>query len=361
MVLLCGPWYLVTAGSVIQTFVYPAGCEYIKTAVTFYPSHAIGAFGLGLFPVMAAGVVDRVVRPLRNHDLSGRWAAMTALILSVCLFHSVVPAGYEGRYLVVTTPVQIMFLVAGVNWAARLLPSHLSLRMRLGVLTLALALVFATQTFEIPKKGERGFIRVAKHILAAQEFNNSVILVSSEADGEGMLISEIAMHEKRPGHVVLRATKALAQIDWIGTTQRQYYASHGEVLKHLDEIPVGLLVLDMAPGRVTFEHHRLLRETLATYPERFQLVTTDPGPGSDERNANQIRLYRVIGNENPAPGTVMLDKERLLTRGFGPHLWSWCIPIINTIPDSSPRSSSPSWMGGPLSSSVPGCRVRSRL
>lgn len=314
VVVLCGPWYVFTARAVTETFTQNLGWRYANTAGGFYAFHAVRALGLALLPIVALGLIDRVVLPLRRGAVSGLWAAVTGLALSNWLFHTVVAAGFEERYLVPVMPVLVMFLVAG---AVRLAGAARYLRVApavgLAVLGAIIALAFTVETFYVPKKAEIGFIQVAADLLARPEFKNSVILVSSENDGEGMLVSEIAMREQRPAHFVLRATKALARVDWNGRRQEPYYSSPAELLGHLDQLPVGVLVLDLSPGRVVYQHHRLILETLARYPDRFQLVATYPSkPGVLPRS--EIRVYRIPGNENPTPGTVILDSQRHITR-----------------------------------------------
>ncbi len=314
VIVLCGPWYALTARAVTETFTQNLGLGYTNAAGGFYAFRAVRALGLGLLPIGALGLIDRVVLPLRRGAVSGLWAAVTALALSNWLFHTVVAAGFEERYLVPVMPVLVMFLVAGsvrLAEAARYL--RLAPSVGLAVLTAGIAFAFAVETFYVPRKAEIGFIQVAADLVARPEFKNSVILVSSEGDGEGMLVSEIAMRERRPGHFVLRATKALARVDWNGRRQEPYYSTPAALLGHLDQLPVGVLVLDLSPGRVVYQHHRLILETLARYPDRFQLVATySSNPGVLPRG--EIRVYRIPGNENPAPGTVILDTKRQITR-----------------------------------------------
>ena len=313
VLVLCGPWYLLTAHAVVDTFGETSGWHYSKTAAAFYAGHGLGALGLALSPLVALGVIDRIIVPPPRHGVSGRWAAIAALGFSVLIFHTAVSAGYEERYLVPVMPVLVMLLVAGAVRLGRVL-EYLSIAPSLSrsLLAVAVAGVFILGTFHVPRKAEIGFVQVAADLLARPEFKNSVVLVSSEADGEGMLISEIAMRESRPGHFVLRATKALARINWNATAQQPYYTDPASLIRYLDQIPVGVLVLDLSPPRVMYQHHALLRTSVVRYPDRFQLVATYPSRLSSLQDG--IQVYRILGNENPAPGDVAVDRERLLTR-----------------------------------------------
>jgi hypothetical protein len=313
VLVLCGPWYLLTAPAVVDTFANNAGWQYSKTAAAFYAEHGLGTLGLGLSPLVVLGIVDRVIGPPLRDRVTGRWAAIAALGVSVWIFHATVSLDYEERYLVPVTPVLVMFLVAGAVRLDRAL-AYRNIAPSVGrpLLAVAFAGVFILGTFHVPRKTEIGFVQVARDLLARPEFKDAVVLVSSEADGEGMLISEIAMREGRPGHFVLRATKVLARVDWNATAQHPYYTNPAELVDYLDHIPVGVLVLDLSPARVMYEHHALLRTTVARYPDRFQLVGRYPSSASSL--PARIEVYRMRGNENPAPGDVVIDKERVLTR-----------------------------------------------
>ncbi len=313
VLVLCGPWYLLTSHAVVDTWGETSGLHYSKTAAAFYAEHGLGALGLALSPLVALGVIDRIIVPPSRNGVSGRWAAIAALGFSVWIFHTAVSAGYEERFLVPAMPVLVMLLVAGAVRLDRAL-RYLSIAPSLGrpLLAGAIAGVFILGTFHVPRKTEIGFVQAAADVLARPEFKNSVVLVSSEADGEGMLISEIAMGESRPGHFVLRATKALARLDWNATAQQPYYTNPADLLGYLDQIPVGVLVLDLSPPRVLYEHHALLRTSVVRYPDRFQLVATYPRKPSSLQG--KIQVYRILGNENPAPGDVVIDRKRLLTR-----------------------------------------------
>lgn len=315
---VCGPWYALTARGVVDTFIYPGGAMYVVTALRAFSFHFGNVLGLALFPLVCVGAVSRLRREGPDVSVSGRWAAIVALPVSIFLFHSFVSAGYEGRYVVSATPALVLLALAGIATAAAYLPPWTSsLTVRHWLLTAACAIVFLGTTFHIPQKRLSGYIEAAEAILATPEFRHSVIMVSTYGvhwNGEGMLIAEIAMREQRPGHYVIRATKALSRIDWNATEEQPFYDTPEEVLAFLDSVPIGGLVLDMTPRVKAFRHHDLLVRTVRAHPERFVLMSVHPlsrPPG--QVAADSIHVYRVAGNENPPPERLYLDRERLLT------------------------------------------------
>src|SRR5262249_44315855 len=81
--------------------------------------------------------------------------------------------------------------------------------------------------------------------------------------GEGAFIAAVAAGERRPGHVVLRGSKALGESDWQGGGYTSFCRTPSEVIQRLEELGVGVVVLDTsAPPAADLEHHRLLGETV---------------------------------------------------------------------------------------------------
>ena len=86
--------------------------------------------------------------------------------------------------------------------------------MRVTPVALVLGLLFFTLHFRVPKRYAYGVLRHWGRFARVSE--PQTILVSAESPGEGMLIAEIAMRDRRPGHFVLRGSKVLARSDWNG-------------------------------------------------------------------------------------------------------------------------------------------------
>lgn len=312
----CGPWYVLTAGGVVDTFVYAGGTAYTAHALRVFSSHFINVLGLLLFPLVCLGAITRL-RPGPDGTVSGRWAAIAALPLSVLIFHISVSVTDEDRHVVTATPALILLFLAGVSsLATRLPPRNWPERSKRWLLIPLCVIVFLVTVFDIPQKRISGYSEAAQAVLATADFRHSILMVSTHAvhgNGEGMLIAEIAMREQRPGHYIIRATKALSRIDWNATEQQPLYESPEEVLAFLDSVPVGGLVLDMTPRLNGFQHHDLLVGTVQAHPERFILLSVHPLTRAQSQVAgSELRVYRVVGNENPAPERIHMDRGRLL-------------------------------------------------
>jgi hypothetical protein len=189
-----------------------------------------------------------------------------------------------------------MFLFAGGAWLAARLPW----RRAPGFVAAAGILIFAFETFSIPHEIHYGFTEAANFIDTHPDLHDDVILVSSDSDGEGLLISEVAMREKRLTHRILRATKALSRTDWNGGAYECFYQTPEDLMKFLRDANIGLVVLDTFPARIPYRHHAVILQAIKKYPQNWSLVGAFPDlpePAAEGR----VNLYRFVGK--PAVGS----------------------------------------------------------
>jgi hypothetical protein len=199
-----------------------------------------------------------------------------------------VPAGVEDRKMIMAAPALVLFLVKGAQWLAERIPAGgRLLPYRFPIVAAALAVIFATQTFSIPRERHYGYIEAAEYITSNPQLQGATILASSSNLGEGLLISEIAMREPRPHDTIIRATKALATVDWTGTRYASHFTTVPQLMNYLDQSRINVIVTDDFPPISNFEHCRLLAKALAGNPNRFHLLRTfsvRPMPG-------QVRVF----------------------------------------------------------------------
>jgi Dolichyl-phosphate-mannose-protein mannosyltransferase len=259
-----------------------------------YTLMVITLFGIAILPVIAAGVYDQLIAPARGRPRDGIWISAAALICSVWAFHSIVPiTGVDRRYLIAIMPPLLMFLIAGIRAVARwtaFLP--IGPHLRLWITATIVVLIFLMTNYSVPQKRHFGFDEVAEY-LEGSEYKDGVFLVSSQAqDGEGMLISEIAMREKRPSHIILRATKMLSQSDWMGRRYSLLYNTPQEVMNFLKATPVEVVVIQDQEGETEYPDHKLLQQTIKSYPEEWAHIGTFPQRGVGEPGS-KIDVYRL--------------------------------------------------------------------
>jgi hypothetical protein len=118
------------------------------------------------------------------------------------------------------------------------------------------------------------------------------ILVSSQTNGEGMLVSEVAMRVPRPEGTIIRATKALAEVSWAGSKYRSFFSTPGEVVHYLDRRHVDLVVMDTLPHQIEFLHDKLLKEAISENSDRFRVLAIFPNAALTSRG--QVEVLQVL-------------------------------------------------------------------
>jgi hypothetical protein len=230
--------------------------------------------------------VGVMVKVRAGPALQGRWAAAGALILSVLVFQSLVPVGFEARHLVPTLPAAVMFAVAG--FVALVKP-----RFSNPVAGVLGVVVLASAVWPLTQKGYSGFAPLAQAVVG-DTAPADVVLVSSDARGEGMFISEVAMREARPGHVIQRASKTLASSTWSGSGYAPRFDDDEELLAFLTSGRIQYLVLDDAvPDDKRREHQEQLRRVVAQHEDRFWLVASSEIQRAGERQFAPAKLYKI--------------------------------------------------------------------
>jgi hypothetical protein len=169
------------------------------------------------------------------------------------------------------------------------------------VLLLLLALpplAWPLVTRGMEKKGFTGFQMVAEELLASAS-PGAHILVSSDASGEGMLISEIAMRDQRPNLVIERGSAALVDQStkrWDGRQLRSRFLDDESLLAFLTASKLEYIVLDDAvpePKRADYHDQlrRVIRENIGTF---FFPIQESPVSREGEPLLPPIRVYRIL-------------------------------------------------------------------
>ncbi len=278
---LCLPWQILTLGMAQR------GWTGGSSPSVGYTLRALGEFavittdllGWAVFALAALGIWTKVVVPFRSKKVQPLFAVMFALIVSIWVFHSVVPAGVEGRKMINALPAFILFALAGGESLGRFVSQKATggriplFRAYAGVAASAV-LLFAAQTFSIPKEEHYGYTELSSYIENRPELRNAVILVSSDRDGEGLLVSELAMQDQRPSHTILRATKLLSVSDWTGQVSEELCKTSDDVSQVLSREKVSAVVLDSFPRRSRYLHNELLLKVVRESPSSWQLKST---------------------------------------------------------------------------------------
>ena len=288
---LCIPWQILTLQMAHRGWVGGDGPSLQYTADSIWQFGVIlcGLVGWPIAALAIWGIWLRVIQPLRAGRVKPFDAVMFGLLTSIWVFHSVVPAGVEPRKMIDALPAVLLFALAGGESLANQLSSWAGSRftptLSYAALAFVVMLLFATQTFAIPREQHYGFTEASRYIEQRADLRNSVILVSSERDGEGLLISELMMQDARPEHVILRANKVLSVSDWNGNVAGEFCHTPGDIMQLLKREHVRAVVMDTYPPRVHYRHNDLILQAIRDFPKAFKLASTF--------GSGKIQIYEV--------------------------------------------------------------------
>ncbi len=310
---LCGPWYLLTLGMVKNGWEKEeASLSFILSAIPYYTVSITEIGGFAFLLLSCAGFIRQVF--VTEGKIKGITSASAALVLSIWGFHILVPAGMEIRHLITAVPAMLIFLAAGITFISERL-SVPSIRSRyISIFLLVLfSLIFYHETFSMSRKAWSGFGDIARNLLSEKEIRKSVFMISSDERGEGMFISELAMQEHPPGHIVLRSSKTLADSRWSGAGYNVLYSNPEVIMAYLKKIPVGIVIIDESlPPEPQFEHHRLLSETIKTHADQWELSGKYSLTRDGKSYSDAIKVWRLVGHENQPVKKIQLNMAGML-------------------------------------------------
>ncbi|HXG33096.1 MAG TPA: glycosyltransferase family 39 protein [Bryobacteraceae bacterium] len=308
----CAPWYLIVDRAFHKSWTRWGGIGVFESPWVLEARQWHAAAGKVLIAAAAAGLLAGVLLPLiRRGKVSARWAAAAGVLAGFFVFRTFVGASHELRSVLVALPAFMMLAAKGTAWAAGIVPLRWGgLRVGAAVMAALMVLLAAAERFRLVKREPRGFAAAAQELASRPEFADSVVLVSSLLGGEGAFIAEAALRERRPGRVVLRATKVLASSGWSGHSYELRFQTPDEIAAYLESIPVGVVVWDGAPGYAPMEHHELLIEALRRDPARWQRLGSYPADGPSE--LPRVEVYRQVGHESRPRNRIRLDLKRRL-------------------------------------------------
>lgn len=302
---IAGPWTLGTLkiareGMAGESF----GWSFTHLAIPFY-SNALGQ--MCGFTILLAALIGLAFMLTRRSLMTTADVALGSLLLSIVVFHMLVPTGFEARHLIPAVPALIYFAWLGADWiATQLATPRLPLAKTATFVFAFIALVFLATTFRVPHKGYFGFRAAADDLLNSSK-PHATYLVVSDARGEGMFISEVAMREKRPGHFVQRASKKLASSSWSGGAYHLTYCKKmsdksGVEYRTPDQLStllkndaVDFIIFDNSvPKDYRTKHFEILHAAIEQHPDLFHAHRKFDITRANTQFAQAIEVYQIV-------------------------------------------------------------------
>jgi MFS family permease len=295
---LCGPWYAVVPGALHERVAYLGGSAFPlpRLAQTF--GYWAGALGLPALCLAAIGLTRTAARLIAKTETNPIWPVSALFLASTIGFRMTVGA-WESRHLLSTIPMLALLACSGLAW---ILKTGFSNRL-LGTAA-ALVLVgvtFVHNTSQVRPKVHLGLDAVAQDLAANRDYASSPLLIVSDSVGEGVFIAEVAARERRPGHVIERGYRLLAQTSFMGNNYSLPYADPFSMMRFLEAQPDRIIVLDSPAAPPP--HVELVRETLAKYDLRWQLLGSYPRDGLPPSSSAgmAIKVYRLRAAVTSSP------------------------------------------------------------
>lgn len=252
---VAGPWYVLTYSWSSAGFRYPFGAAYTALAAPFIAQQFLQVFGPVLLILAAVAVAGLARR--RGDDLFT--AVMLALVLATAVFQAVVPAALEPRYLLPTVAPMLLLAARGASGLAealapRLAPPGLQRLAAPAVITAAFLLPLLAAAPWTPVAGT-GARALADEVLRRLPASDPVLLVASDAPGEGSLSVELAMHEgPMPRVTAARGSRLLGGGGYNNFEYLPRFSSPEEAMALVERLRIPLIVLDRTPAAVAWAH-----------------------------------------------------------------------------------------------------------
>jgi Dolichyl-phosphate-mannose-protein mannosyltransferase len=312
VVALAGPWYLLAPSALHErTAAFGAPGLAVKRMIP-PPFSWAGEVGWVVSIAALAGLIWVVLRARdrgRYADVpGGELVAAAALVVSATVFPMFFHA-WETRHLVEAAPALLAMAVVGVAWLGRTgatqawfpsfrLSSFTPRAMNIAIIA-GTAVLIGWNVGHLSRPVPSGYGALAQDLLSGGA--PKVMLIAADGAGEGALIAEVARREQRPASYVLRATKTLAEMDWMGRRARERFDSAAGIQAFLAGLPVDVVVLDRARP-APFAYTAKLEQAVAGDTEhwrarsaggRFEIFDRMQPVAMDSRQAQQ--LLREVG------------------------------------------------------------------
>ena len=245
---------------------------------------------LGLV-VESGRLLFRRSNPLSDADYA--MAGAISLLIAIIVFHCVAPVpGPEPRYMIPALPLLLIAFAAGIRWLAERIPMRVPLAARASAIAGIAVVIFASTTFAIPSRPDRGFIE-AVDALFKTKVDHEAVMIYSDSKGEGAFITEIALRDRRPDRIVLRASKVVSEDPWSAPDKyRPLLHSPAETEQYLESVPVDSIVIDLTEGGWP-QDRELLLSTMRRYPSKWVQIAEFP----EDVSHHHLLLYRRVGAE----------------------------------------------------------------
>jgi hypothetical protein len=294
VLVVCVPWYLATAGMAQGAWTGSGlDLDFVANALPSFLAYIYSALGPVILISALIGVGSKLVMPFKNPSQPENpiWATCAAMIFATYVFHSIVPASIDARYMLPTLPGLLLFSAAGIQWTSdRLAAKRASLPASFALYILIIA-AFGMANFNVQVIENGGYSGAVEKIASRFPGSPLVLLIDADSSGEGSVVAAAAGLEARK-MLVLRGTKVLVQEDWLGRKPKERFGTPKEIADLLGRVPVDVVMLDDSIGGEQPRKYRaLLRAVLQSENSAWIEFGRFPVVRAGSETPNALRVY----------------------------------------------------------------------
>ena len=298
------PWYLMAPGALHQASPDNLGVIQLSSPFARLGFIRRATISLRLFPTLLgwmgpllAAALWGLVQLWRRQQVQAT-VVLASIAAMILVRFAVAATAYEDRTVMPLLAPLVICVAGAVPWLKRF-----------PVATCAAVFAFlAWGLMATPAKPAQR-VDAASRICQRPEYRDVTILVAAGFQREGALVADVALAEKRLGHMVIRASKVMASSTWVGRRYRLLLKDTVEAMQLLNDLPVGLLVVESDPRRWLLPHQKLIAETIIANRSRFRLIHAGPlnvyeVAGFRDRPRKPVSMYmyglgRSVGGATP--------------------------------------------------------------
>lgn len=277
VITLALPWMLATRHITDEGMQHSPLVEFIPEALVYYAKAIPRTFGFILSSLLLLSFFPQKKKPNTLPTL------LLALLFSSLILYIIVPAGLDARYLLTASASIILLSFGSLQWLSSLIPAKKPItknqapRTKL-ILFITCALIVLEnglpnkKVFTGSHQALETIITLKKQTPPPDTDKRKIVLLSSDARGEGALIAEGCL--SWPDTLSLRrSSKVLAQSDWLGRDYSAKFESPSQLTDYLSE-NINFVIVDTGiPEHLKLPHHTLLQSTLSQNKNSKPLAT----------------------------------------------------------------------------------------
>lgn len=272
VITICAPWYLLAPDALHDRVAKFGAVGVVQSRLSSPLIGLAGELGWILTGLALLGILIVLTRRFSENPADPTLATAAALAASAIVFPLFVGA-WESRHCLESAPAFVVLAAEGGTWIS----SRMHKLGAPGALGPALAAavflgLVGSNLAALPRQTPLAYSALAESIHAG---STQIILIAGDTVAEGTFIAELAMREPQPRRYVVRATKAFADISWMGTVRTQKVHSPEDVARLLQALSVDMVVIDQRhPAGI--EYQAQLHQAVLEDPATWRSLS-DPG------------------------------------------------------------------------------------